>query len=365
MLFPKTTNYRSVKVHAGTATIDDGETIDATQKKILVTGGAGYIGAHIAVELLQHGHPVVILDDLSNAKEETVERIGELAQKSPVFWRGDVTSEAELEKVFQKHVFWAVVHLAALKSVAHSEKTPLDYFHTNVSGTVALLRVMERHGCRRIVYSSSASVYGNTETVPIPHTQRRNPASCYGETKEMSERILEKLAACNAQWSVSILRYFNPGGAHPSGLIGEDPRGQPNNVLPCIAQAAVGESDGVTVFGTDYNTPDGTCVRDYIHVVDLAKGHLSALAYIEKRRGVSVHNLGSGEGRSVLELIKTFQKISGRVFSVEKGERRKGDVAVLVADPGKAGEDLGWTSRHSVEDICRDAFAWKKKNMSL
>lgn len=330
---------------------------------ILVTGGAGYIGSHTCVELLQGGHEVVVIDNLHNSKPAALGRIGELAGRPLAgFHRIDVRDRAALRDVFRQYRFDAVIHFAALKAVGESVRDPLAYYDNNVGGTVALAEVMAEAGVRRLVFSSSATVYGEPSTVPIAEDFPTGATNPYGWTKWMMERILSDLVAADPRWNVVLLRYFNPVGAHASGRIGEDPTGVPNNLMPYISQVAVGRLPRLKVFGADYPTPDGTGVRDYIHVVDLARGHVSAVERIEGLSGVSCLNLGTGRGYSVLEVIRGFEKASGRQVPHDIVERRPGDVAECWADPSLAQKVLGWEPVHDLDAMCRDAWRWQVAN---
>ncbi|MGI6007955.1 MAG: UDP-glucose 4-epimerase GalE [Ruminococcus sp.] len=331
--------------------------------RILVTGGAGYIGSHTCVELLNNGYDVVILDNLYNSSETAVERIGKITGKEPVFYRGDLLDREFVETVFEKESIDAVIHFAGLKAVGESVAKPLEYYHNNITGTLILCDVMRNHGCKNIVFSSSATVYGDPAFVPIteecPKGKITNP---YGQTKSMLEQILTDLHTGDSQWNVMLLRYFNPIGAHPSGLIGEDPKGIPNNLVPYIAQVAVGKLKCLGVFGNDYDTPDGTGVRDYIHVVDLACGHVKALEKLEKARGVFIYNLGTGKGYSVLDVVKAYEKACGKEIPYEIKDRRPGDIAACYADPSKAEKELGWKARYGIEEMCADSWRWQSMN---
>lgn len=330
---------------------------------ILVTGGAGFIGSHTVVELVGAGLDVTIVDDLSNSKPEVVERIARITGTAPDLVVADVLDEPALDSVFSERPVDAVIHFAGLKAVGESVERPLDYYRTNVGGTISLARVMDRHGVRRLVFSSSATVYGDPDTVPIPETASANRATNpYGHSKVMIEQILTDLATADDRWRIALLRYFNPVGAHPSGLIGEDPSGIPNNLMPYIAQVAVGRLPSLTVFGDDYPTPDGTGVRDYIHVVDLAAGHLAALEHLDEVEGAAPYNLGTGSGTSVLEMIRAFEEASGKQISYLISGRRPGDVAVTFADPSRANQDWGWRARRGLREMCADTWRWQSTN---
>ena len=331
--------------------------------KILVTGGAGYIGSHTCVELLNSGYEVVILDNLCNSSETAVERIEQITGKTLKFYRGDLLDKPFVERVFEQETIDAVIHFAGLKAVGESVAKPLEYYHNNITGTLILCDVMRQHDCKTIVFSSSATVYGDPAFVPIteecPKGQITNP---YGQTKSMLEQVLTDLHIGDTRWNVMLLRYFNPIGAHASGLIGEDPKGIPNNLVPYIAQVAVGKLAKLGVFGNDYDTPDGTGVRDYIHVVDLAVGHVKALEKLQKSSGVFIYNLGTGNGYSVLEVVKAFEKACGKEIPYEIKPRRPGDIAACYADPSKAERELGWKARYGIEEMCADSWRWQSKN---
>jgi len=331
--------------------------------RVLVTGGAGYIGSHTCVELLQAGHEVVIFDNLCNSYRAVIGRIGQLVGGTPDFVEADVRDLDALRRVLSRHRFDAVVHFAGLKAVGESVEKPVEYYDNNVHGSLVLCRAMADAGVGMLVFSSSATVYGNASSVPIREDANLGPTNPYGHSKLMVERILHDLAASNAAfWRVALLRYFNPVGAHPSGLIGEDPQGIPNNLMPNIAQVAVGIREKIRVFGSDYPTRDGTGVRDYIHVVDLALGHLAALETMQRtRRGMTV-NLGTGRGVSVLEAVRAFERASGRSVPFERVARRAGDVAECYADPSLAEKILGWKAVHGLDDMCRDTWRWQSMN---
>ena len=330
---------------------------------ILVTGGLGYIGSHTCVVLAAAGHEVVIVDNLSNAKLQVLERIRELAPGRRIeFERVDLRERSALEHVFARRRIEAAVHFAGLKAVGESVDKPLLYYENNVGGTLGLLHAMLAHGVRRMVFSSSATVYGDPERLPLTESHRLQPASPYGRTKLMIEQILADQARAEPQFLHATLRYFNPIGAHPSGRIGEDPRGVPNNLFPYIARVAVRRLEKLRVWGSDYPTPDGTGVRDYIHVMDLARGHLAALDYLDKRgRSVTV-NLGTGRGCSVLEAVHAFERASGRAVPIEMAARRPGDVAQCYADPSLAAHELGWRAELGLDAMCRDTWRWQSGN---
>ena len=330
---------------------------------ILVTGGTGFIGSHTVVELLQSGYDVVIADNLYNSKAMVVDRIEAITGMRPRFYELDVCDKAALDALFDKEKIDAVIHFAGYKAVGESTQKPIEYYENNLGSTLTLCKSMREHGCFKIVFSSSATVYGDPAFVPIteecPKGITTNP---YGETKSMQERILTDIWKADNRWKVMLLRYFNPIGAHESGMIGEDPKGIPNNLLPYVAQVATGKLEKVHVFGNDYDTPDGTGIRDYIHVVDLAKGHVKAIEGMEKLDGVNVFNLGTGHGYSVLDIIKAFSKACGRNLPYVIDPRRPGDIAVCYSDPKKAQEVLGWTAEKTLEDMCRDGWKWQSSN---
>ncbi|MBE0488173.1 MAG: UDP-glucose 4-epimerase GalE [Halomonas sp.] len=330
---------------------------------ILVTGGAGYIGSHMVLALLEHHHEVVVLDNLSNGSAASLERVAALTGRDVAFIEGDVRDRELLDRLFHQHKIDDVLHFAGLKAVGESVEHPLRYFDYNVSGTVTLCRAMEAAGVRRLVFSSSATVYGDNDTVPydeaLPTGEPTNP---YGRSKLMVEEVLRDLARADTRWSIALLRYFNPVGAHPSGLIGEDPLGIPNNLVPYITQVAVGRRDALSVFGNDYPTPDGTGVRDYIHVMDLVEGHLAAMKAIGRRPGVSVWNLGGGRGYSVLDMIQAFEKAAGRKIPYRIAPRRDGDLAQYWADASKAERELDWKATRDIEAMMADAWRWQVNN---
>ncbi len=330
--------------------------------KILVTGGAGYIGSHTCVELLDAGYEIVVLDNLSNSSEKSLEVVKELTGKDFHFYNADLLDYEATEKVFREHKIDAVIHFAGLKAVGESVRIPIRYYHNNITGTLNLIDIMEKYGVYNLVFSSSATVYGMPKTVPITEDFPLSTTNPYGSTKLMIENILRDVFVSNDKWSITLLRYFNPIGAHKSGRIGEDPKGIPNNLLPYVAQVAVGKLDCIHVFGNDYPTKDGTGVRDYIHVVDLALGHLKA---IEKRAnipGVHTYNLGTGNGYSVLEVIKAFSAACGKELPYKIEERRPGDIAECFADPKKAKEELDWTAKREISEMCEDSWRWQSNN---
>ncbi|MCI0520628.1 MAG: UDP-glucose 4-epimerase GalE [Chloroflexi bacterium] len=330
--------------------------------KILVTGGAGYIGSHTCLELLNAGYDVAAVDNLSNSKEEALRRVQELTGRRLEFHRVDLLDAPALHDVFRRGAFQAVIHFAGLKAVGESVGQPLRYFQNNVSGTLNLCQVMAEHGVRDLVFSSSCTIYGDPASVPVREHFPRSATNPYGRSKLMIEEILEDLYVADPGWNIILLRYFNPVGAHPSGRIGEDPNGIPNNLLPYIAQVAVGRRERLSVFGNDYPTPDGTGVRDYIHVVDLALGHLKALERLSQNPGVVAYNLGTGTGYSVLEVRAAFEKACGRPIPYQITARRPGDVALTYADPGKANRELGWRAEKTLEQMCADTWRWQAAN---
>jgi UDP-glucose 4-epimerase len=329
--------------------------------KVLVTGGAGYIGSHTCVALLDAGHEVVVIDDLSNSHAAVIDRIRAITGREVPFVRARVQDASALNGILGEHRIDAAIHFAAFKAVGESVAKPIDYYENNLTSLTTLVRVMSAHGVKHIVFSSSATVYGDPETVPIRETARLRPTNPYGQTKLMCEQILHDVYASDPAWKISLLRYFNPVGAHPSGLIGEDPQGIPNNLMPFIAQVAVGKRDALQVFGNDYPTADGTGVRDYIHVVDLAIGHVKALERAGDA-GVLTVNLGTGRGYSVLEMVRAFERASGRPVPYRIVGRRPGDVAVVYADPTLARDALGWRAEHGIDDMCRDGWRWQSTN---
>lgn len=330
--------------------------------KILVTGGAGYIGSHTIVELLNAGHDVVVIDNLSNSSREALERVEEITGKDIEFHEADVRDVEVLDSVFSQREIDAVIHFAGLKAVGESVAKALYYYGNNLESTIHLLERMELFDIRKLVFSSSATVYGNPETLPITESTPKSAASPYGQTKLMIEQILEDLSATNEGWNITSLRYFNPVGAHESGKIGEDPDGTPNNLVPYVSQVAVGKLAHVNVYGDDYDTPDGTGVRDYIHVVDLAKAHLSAIEHLDHPNQYKAYNIGTGTGSSVLEVIKAFERASGVEIPYTVVDRRPGDIASCYADASLAKQELGWEAHHSLEDACRDGWKWQSSN---
>ena len=329
---------------------------------VLLTGGAGYIGSHTAVEIMRAGHGVVIADDLSNASEKVIERIEKLGGKKVYFYKIDVCDKAALDGVFALHDISAVVHFAGKKAVGESVAQPLMYYRNNLDATITLLEVMQKHSVNRLIFSSSATVYGIPKTVPVDENAPRGCNNPYGWTKYMSEQIMRDACEANKDLAVVLLRYFNPIGAHESGVIGEDPEGIPNNLMPFIAQVAVGRREMLGVFGDDYPTHDGTGVRDYIHVVDLAQGHVAALDYTENNSGALAVNLGTGRGYSVLDIVKTFERVNGIEIPYKIMPRRVGDAAVIYADSSFAKTVLNWEAKRNLEDMCRDTWNWQKNN---
>lgn len=330
--------------------------------KILVTGGAGYIGSHTCLELLQAGHEVVVVDNLSNSKEESLKRIQEISGKSLEFHRADLLDREVLDQVFSGAGIDAVIHFAGLKAVGESVKIPLSYYHNNITGTLILCEVMGKHGVKNLVFSSSATVYGDPATVPITEDFPLGATNPYGRTKLMIEEILRDWQVADSSLNIALLRYFNPIGAHKSGRIGEDPNGIPNNLIPFISQVAVGKLPKLRVFGSDYPTPDGTGVRDYIHVVDLAIGHLKALEKLATNPGLVIYNLGTGRGYSVLEMAAAFEKACDKKIPYEIVERRPGDIAECYANPALANQELGWSADREIEDMCADSWRWQSGN---
>lgn len=331
---------------------------------VLVTGGAGYIGSHAVLELLVAGYDVVVVDNYANSSPEALQRVRELAGRDFAAYEADVNDGDALRRIFAERDIAAVIHFAALKAVGESVANPLAYYRNNVAGTMTLLETMAACGVHRMVFSSSATVYGNNERAPLREDEPILPVNPYGWTKAMMEQILRDTAAANPAWSVALLRYFNPVGAHPSGRIGEDPSGIPNNLMPNITQVAAGRRELLRVFGNDYPTPDGTGVRDYIHVVDLALGHVKALEKVLRDRGAEAYNLGTGRGYSVLELVRAFEETTGVSVPLQIEPRRPGDVAVSYADPSKAERELSWRATRGIADMCADAWRWQSRNPS-
>jgi UDP-glucose 4-epimerase len=330
--------------------------------RILVTGGAGYIGSHACVELLEAGYEVVVIDNLCNSKEVSLSRVRDITGKSLKFIKCDLLDRPLLDRVFAEHQPTAVMHFAGLKAVGESVEKPLLYYRNNVGGSVNLLEAMAEAGVKNIVFSSSCTVYGEPDELPIHEDFPLQAVNPYGQTKLTIEYMLRDLAVSDPAWNISILRYFNPVGAHPSGDIGESPHGIPSSLMPYITKVAVGEYEELSVWGDDYDTPDGTCVRDYIHVVDVAQGHISALQKLEEKPGVITHNLGTGQGYSVLDIIKGFGKATGKELPYRIAARRPGDAAAVYDDPTLAERELGWKARRGLDDMCVDALRWQRKN---
>lgn len=332
---------------------------------ILVTGGAGYIGSHTVVELLNEGEDIVIVDNFSNSKPEVLEKIKEITKKEFKFYEADLLDEESLNKVFQENNIEAVIHFAGLKAVGESVQKPIEYYHNNITGTLILLGLMKKYNCKKIVFSSSATVYGTPKEVPIKEDFPLSTTNPYGSTKLMIEQILRDVCVADKEFCAILLRYFNPIGAHESGLIGENPNGIPNNLMPYINQVAIGKLDHLNVFGNDYPTKDGTGVRDYIHVVDLAKGHVKALEKARKMQGAEAYNLGTGKGYSVLEIVKAFEKATNVKIKYEIVNRRPGDIAECFADPTKALKELGWKAEKNLEKMCKDSWNFTKNQDKL
>ena len=330
---------------------------------ILVTGGAGYIGSHTCVELLNEGHEVIVVDNLSNSSVESLNRVKQITGKEVLFYQYDLLEKCALDEVFDKHSIDAVIHFAGLKAGAESVERPLEYYHNNLTGTLNLCASMREHDVKNLIFSSSATVYGESEVVPITEKcPKQRPINPYGMTKWMLEEILIDLYTSDPTWSIILLRYFNPIGAHESGLIGEDPNGIPNNLVPYIAQVAVGKRPHLNIFGNDYDTPDGTCIRDYIHVVDLALGHVRALTKMHENCGVKIYNLGTGKGYSVLDVLHAFEKACGKELPYVFAERRAGDLVVSYSDPSLAKEEMGWVAERDLATMCDDSWRWQRMN---
>ncbi|MGI6085507.1 MAG: UDP-glucose 4-epimerase GalE [Acetivibrionales bacterium] len=329
---------------------------------ILVTGGAGYIGSHTCVELLNAGYEIIVVDNLSNSSEKALDRVKKITGKNLAFYNVDLLDKESLNNIFDKERIDSVIHFAGLKAVGESVSKPIEYYHNNITGTLVLCDAMRKHGVKDIVFSSSATVYGNPETVPIKEDFPRWATNPYGRTKLVIENLLEDIYVADNSWNIIILRYFNPVGAHESGRIGEDPKNIPNNLVPYITQVAVGKLERLGVFGNDYDTPDGTGVRDYIHVVDLAAGHLKALEKLSQKPGILAYNLGTGKGYSVLDMVKCFDKVCRKPIKYEILPRRPGDIATCYADPSKAKAELGWEAIRSLDEMCADAWRWQKNN---
>jgi len=329
---------------------------------ILVTGGAGYIGSHTCLVLLEAGYEIIVVDNLCNSKEESLRRVQELTSKKLTFYKVDLLDRYQLENVFENHRIHAVIHFAGLKAMGESVNIPLEYFHNNVSGTLILLQEMKKHNVRNIVFSSTAGVYGEAKSVPITEEFPLSVLNPYSRTKLMIEDILRDLFIAEPEWNTALLRYFNPVGAHPSGRIGEDPNDVPNNLMPYVAQVAIGKRPFVRVWGNDYPTPDGTGVRDYIHVMDLANGHVKALEMLNTNPGLVTYNLGTGRGYSVMEVINAFEKACQHKIPYQIMDRRPGDAAISYADPTKANRELNWYAQKTLEDMCMDAWQWQSQN---
>jgi len=329
---------------------------------ILVTGGAGYIGSHTCLTLLEEGHAVCVVDNLSNSKETPLKRIQQIAGRRLTFYCTDLTRKEALTRVFENHRFDGVIHFAGLKAVGESTRMPLTYYRNNIDGSLVLFELMQVYGVKNLVFSSSATVYGEPDRVPIKETAAVRPTNPYGRSKLMIENILHDMYISDKACNIAILRYFNPVGAHPSGRIGEDPNDLPNNLMPFISQVAVGNQQTLSVFGNDYPTPDGTGIRDYIHVMDLAAGHGCALRKLQEKPGLVTYNLGTGRGFSVLEVVAAFEKMSGKSVPYKIVERRQGDIAVCYADPTLAATELGWRAERGIEEMCADAWRWQANN---
>lgn len=330
---------------------------------ILVTGGTGYIGSHTCVDLINNGYDVIIIDNLCNSKIDVLNRICRITGKKPKFYKADITNDAEMEPVFAENKFSAVIHFAGLKAVGESVQYPLRYYSNNIIGTIKLLEMIHKYDVKKFVFSSSATVYGNADKVPFREDFPLSVTNPYGRTKLIIEDILRDIYAADSTYGIAVLRYFNPVGAHPSGLIGEDPNGIPNNLMPYMAMVAAGKLPKLNVYGNDYDTPDGTGVRDYIHVMDLANGHIKALEKIMNSDGIYTYNLGTGRGFSVLEMIHAFERASGRKIPYEIVGRRPGDIAVSYADASKAERELSWKTRYSIDDMCADTWRWQMNNL--
>lgn len=331
--------------------------------KLLVTGGAGYIGSHTCVVLLEAGYELVVIDNLSNSSEESLRRVQEITVKSLRFYKADLLDYAALDRIFDENDIRAVIHFAALKAVGESVEKPLEYYSNNITGTIHLLDVMRKHGAKKMVFSSSATVYGESNRPPLKEDMPRQDATNpYGRSKLIMEEIMEDVYKADPEWSIALLRYFNPVGAHPSGRIGEDPNGIPNNLMPYVSQVAIGRLPYLRVFGNDYPTPDGTPIRDYIHVMDLAVGHVRALKRVLDSAGLLIYNLGTGRGYSVLEVVAAFEKVSGKEIPYQIVGRRPGDLPVSYADPGKAEKELLWVAEHGIDDMAADVWRWQTQN---
>ena len=331
--------------------------------KILVTGGAGYIGSHTCVELLNAGYDVVVVDNLYNASAKALDRVREITGKDLIFYEADILDAPKMDEIFKKEQVDCVIHFAGLKAVGESVVKPLEYYKNNINGTLVLCEAMRKNGCKNIIFSSSATVYGNPAFIPITEEcPKGTPTNPYGWTKWMIEQILTDLHTADPEWNVILLRYFNPIGAHKSGLMGEDPKGIPNNLLPYVAQVAIGKLKCLGVFGDDYDTPDGTGVRDYIHVVDLAAGHVKAINKIKENPGVKIYNLGTGKGYSVLDVVKAFSKACGHDVPYEIKPRRAGDISTCYSDASLAKKELGWEAKYDIDEMCEDSWRWQTMN---
>ena len=328
---------------------------------VLVTGGTGYIGSHTVVELIENGYDVVVVDNLSNSSESVLDQIEKITGVRPKFYKKDLLNVLDVEKIFEGNEIESVMHFAALKAVGESVSKPLQYYNNNLIGTLNLLQVMKKHGANKFVFSSSATVYGNPESNPITEDFPLSTTNPYGATKLMIEDMIRDICGVNPDFNVAILRYFNPVGAHKSGLIGETPQGIPNNLMPYITKVAVGKLECLSIFGSDYDTHDGTGVRDYIHVVDLAVGHIKALERLNEKCGLITYNLGTGKGYSVLDLVKAFEKASGISINYKLVDRRPGDIAICYANPNKAQAELGWRCQYGIDEMCKDSWNWQKQ----
>ena len=331
--------------------------------KILVTGGAGYIGSHTCVELLNSGYEVVVMDNLYNASAKALDRVQQITGKTLTFYEADMLDQPAMDKIFEAEKPDAVIHFAGYKAVGESVVKPIEYYHNNMTGTLLLCDTMRKHGVKNIIFSSSATVYGDPLEIPITEEcPKQSPTNPYGQTKTMLEQVLMDIHRADPEWNVTLLRYFNPIGAHKSGLIGEDPKGIPNNLLPYVAQVAIGKLKCVGVFGNDYDTPDGTGVRDYIHVVDLARGHVKAIEKFKENKGVLIYNLGTGNGYSVLQVIEAFGKACGKKIPYEIKPRRAGDIATCYSDATLAKKELGWEAEYGIDEMCADSWRWQSMN---
>lgn len=330
--------------------------------KILLTGGTGYIGSHTCVELLNNNYEVIIVDNLCNSQKTVIDKIEKISGKKVVFYQTDLLDFKSLNNVFSEHNIDAVIHFAGLKAVNDSINQPLNYYHNNITGTIHLCQLMERYKINKIIFSSSATVYGNPATLPIKEDFPLNPTNPYGRTKLFIEHLLQDLYLSNPSWNITLLRYFNPIGAHPSGLIGENPQGTPNNLFPYLTQVASGKLPYLNIFGNDYPTPDGTAIRDYIHVMDLANGHLKALEKSFQSSGINIYNLGTGHGYSVKEVINAFEKSTGQQIPYQIAPRRPGDIPISFADPSKANNQLNWQAQRTLENMCQDGYKWQQNN---